>query len=56
MLPNPFPMVIEYLEPHGLEPYALEGVDYYRYKLIQNANQLPLDSAFKIIATSVLER
>lgn len=48
-----YPIIIEYTGPHGLEPSAVEGVDYCKYKVVYNDLGLPKDASFKIIATNV---
>lgn len=48
-----FPIVIEFTGPHGLGPSAREGIDYYRYALVNSPEELPNNTPFKVIATRV---
>lgn len=52
-----FPVVIEFTEPPTLiHPSPTEGVNYCKYLLVRNPEELPLGKAFKIIATRVWEQ
>ena len=48
-----FPIVVQYLGDHGLEPGAKEGRDYIKYEVIRRPNDLPINFPFEIIATKV---
>ena len=50
-----FPCVIECLSPHGLEHSAQEGVDYCRFRLIKNEEELQqhMGKEIRIIANQV---
>ncbi len=48
-----FPIVIRFLGSHGLENSAVEGRDYYRFKVIFLPDQLPMNVPFEIIASCV---
>ena len=51
--PDMFPMVIQFCDDHGLELSAKPGIDYFEYKMVFEANQLPLNKKIKIIAVRV---